>query len=282
MSTIPVRRIPFIIYGTAGKQHQTQALIRQAVSAGFRAFDTAAQPKSYAEDQLGISLQEAVRNRVLTRNELWVQTKFTPLHDQDPTRLPYNSDDPLAAQVERSIRCSVQHLSMGMPKPHVDALLLHSPYEDQKDTELVWNTLSTHAPQSARMLGVSNMTFEQVSQLHQDTKIKPSIVQNRFCADNGYDQRLRLYCRDKDIAYQCYGVLNDNDHLLQDSPVQDLSSSAGIQPEAALYTLIALGLNVSVLIGTTSATRMKDDLAALEIRQSRLNTILFQWAFFSP
>ena len=39
--------MPRIIYGTAWKKEQTEALVIEAVSMGFRGIDTACQPKHY-------------------------------------------------------------------------------------------------------------------------------------------------------------------------------------------------------------------------------------------
>ena len=39
--------IPRIIYGTAWKKEQTAVLVEQAIEQGFRAIDTACQPKHY-------------------------------------------------------------------------------------------------------------------------------------------------------------------------------------------------------------------------------------------
>ena len=45
--------IPMIIYGTAWKEEQTTELVELAIDQGFRAFDTANQPKHYQEGLLG-------------------------------------------------------------------------------------------------------------------------------------------------------------------------------------------------------------------------------------
>ena len=45
--------MPRMIYGTAWKKEKTTLLVKQAISLGFRAVDTACQPKHYSEG-LGI------------------------------------------------------------------------------------------------------------------------------------------------------------------------------------------------------------------------------------
>ena len=52
--TEPVRAaVPSFIYGTAWKKDGTAALVRTAASAGFRAIDTANQPRHYQEPLVG-------------------------------------------------------------------------------------------------------------------------------------------------------------------------------------------------------------------------------------
>ena len=48
-----------IIYGTAWKEARTPELVELAIQKGFRAFDTANQPKHYQEHLVGQALQEA-------------------------------------------------------------------------------------------------------------------------------------------------------------------------------------------------------------------------------
>jgi diketogulonate reductase-like aldo/keto reductase len=45
------------IYGTAWKKDQTTGLVIKALEAGFVAIDTAAQPKNYREDLVGVALR---------------------------------------------------------------------------------------------------------------------------------------------------------------------------------------------------------------------------------
>jgi hypothetical protein len=48
--------IPWIVYGTAWKKERTAGLVEQAVLAGFRAIDTACQPRHYREAGVGEAL----------------------------------------------------------------------------------------------------------------------------------------------------------------------------------------------------------------------------------
>jgi diketogulonate reductase-like aldo/keto reductase len=63
---------PAFIYGTAWKKDQTKRLVKEALKAGFRRVDTAAQPRHYEEAQVGEALREAFAEGILTREQLYV------------------------------------------------------------------------------------------------------------------------------------------------------------------------------------------------------------------
>ena len=50
-----------------------------AIRLGYRAIDTAAQPQHYAEAAVGDALARAVEEGLVSRDEIFLQTKFTPL-----------------------------------------------------------------------------------------------------------------------------------------------------------------------------------------------------------
>lgn len=66
--------LPVLIYGTAWKQDQTAELVHQALNAGFRAVDTAAQPKHYREDLVGAGIRQAIAEGTVRREDLYVST----------------------------------------------------------------------------------------------------------------------------------------------------------------------------------------------------------------
>ena len=108
---------PTFIYGTAWKKEATTELVRMAVKAGFRAIDTANQPKHYSEVLVGEAL-EALAGDGISRNELFLQTKFTPLNGQDE-RVPYDPQADLKTQVRQSFQSSLEHLKTDRWQPRM-------------------------------------------------------------------------------------------------------------------------------------------------------------------
>ena len=87
-----------MIYGTAWKKERTEALVTLALRSGFRAIDTACQPKHYNEAAVGTAVATLIAMGELEREQLFLQTKFTSLDGQDH-RVPYDRHAQLPEQV---------------------------------------------------------------------------------------------------------------------------------------------------------------------------------------
>lgn len=64
-----------LIYGTAWKKGHTKDLVKEALAAGFRRIDTAAQPKHYREELVGEALREAISEGIVKREQIHVSLK---------------------------------------------------------------------------------------------------------------------------------------------------------------------------------------------------------------
>lgn len=78
-----------IIYGTAWKKDRTSEYVINAVNSGFRMIDTACQPKHYNEAGVGNALNYLYQDGTIKRQDIFLQTKFTSVHGQDPTKYVY-------------------------------------------------------------------------------------------------------------------------------------------------------------------------------------------------
>src|SRR5688572_9311594 len=86
-------RVPRLLYGTAWKEARTSPLVTAALQAGFRGIDTANQRKHYHEVAVGEAVQAAIKEGLVQREDLFLQTKFTHIGGQDH-RLPYDPAAP--------------------------------------------------------------------------------------------------------------------------------------------------------------------------------------------
>src|SRR3954451_11211254 len=104
-------RVPRFLYGTAWKEERTQRLTELALRQGFRGIDTANQRRHYHEAAVGQAVSAIIKSGPVSRDDLFLQTKFTFRRGQDH-RLPYDPDAPIATQVEQSAASSLEHLGV--------------------------------------------------------------------------------------------------------------------------------------------------------------------------
>ena len=248
---------PKFIYGTAWKEDKTEALVRRALDAGFRAIDTANQRKHYDEAGVGAAIAGT------PRAQLWLQTKFTYQRGQDH-RLPYDPAAPVAAQVEQSFASSLAHLGTD----YLDSYVLHGPEMSRgltKNDEAVWRAMEAlHASGRVKRLGVSNVEAEQLEQLIGLAKVPVSYVQNRCYANEQWDADVRAVCRRHAITYQGFSLLTANRRELQRPIVDEIAMRLDVPREAVVFRF-AIQIGMIPLTGTSSAEHMRDDLRALEI-----------------
>ncbi len=253
-------RSPRIIYGTAWKTSRTEALVRQAIATGFRGVDTACQPKHYNEAGVGAAVAASV-GAGLERSQLYLQTKFTPLGGQDPARVPYDPDAPLAEQVARSVEVSLRNLQT----PYLDCLVLHSPLRNMRETEEVWQAMQVALESGAvRQLGISNCyDLAVLKQLYRWASGKPAVVQNRFYAETDYDVDIRAFCREHGISYQSFWTLTANPHVLAHEQTVRLAQAYRVTPAQVLFRYLTQ-VGIVPLTGTASQVHMREDLAILD------------------
>lgn len=253
---------PSFIYGTAWKKDATTELVKAAVGAGFRAIDTANQPKHYSEALVGEALKDLAAKGV-SRDSLFLQTKFTPIDGHD-NRVPYDPQLPLKEQVRQSFESSLQHLNTD----RLDSYLLHGPYSypglSDADWE-VWGALEDiHRSGGAGRIGISNVNQLQLSTLVQKASVKPAVVQNRCYANRGWDREVREICKANGIMYQGFSLLTANPPVLRHPPVVAMARRCGVNPEQIVFRF-AMQAGMTPLTGTTDARHMQEDLKALEI-----------------
>src|SRR5262245_56293573 len=161
MPALDRSRVPAFLYGTAWKEDRTAALTELALRVGFRGIDTANQRRHYFEVGVGEGLAAAYRAGVVTRADLFLQTKFTYRDGQDH-RLPYDPDASLSAQVAQSLASSLEHLGTN----HVDSYVLHGPASGSQwtdDDDEVWAAMAKERDAGrTRWLAVSNVSLRHL------------------------------------------------------------------------------------------------------------------------
>jgi diketogulonate reductase-like aldo/keto reductase len=253
-------RVPRIIYGTAWKKAATERLVGLAIQNGFRGIDTACQPKHYNEAGVGAGVAASLKQG-LTRADLYLQTKFTSISGQDPTRIPYDPEASLADQIAQSVAASLKNLQTD----YLDCVLLHSPMPTMTQTQSAWRTLETFVDTGqVRQLGISNCyNRPDLERLSATARIKPAVIQNRFYAETNYDRDIRAFCDQSQIIYQSFWTLSANPHVLAHKTMTALAS---IHQRTAAQILFRYLTQIGVvpLTGTQSESHMREDLAIFD------------------
>ncbi len=252
---------PTIIYGTAWKEDRTRALTSQAIDHGFRAFDTANQRKHYVEEAVGAAIREALSSGTVTRDELFIQTKFTYPGGQDH-RMPYDPNSDVGTQVRQSLLSSLRHLGV----VRIDSYLLHGPSRRTGlglvDLE-TWRAMENAVDENlVGSLGISNVCVDQLAALLSCARIRPAFVQNRCFAAARWDEEVRTLCHAQNIVYQGFALISGNRSLLQTPYARKVAKRHSKTAEQIIYRL-AVQLGIVPLTGTTNGTHMREALDVL-------------------
>jgi diketogulonate reductase-like aldo/keto reductase len=262
--TIPIDgvEVPRMLYGTAWKEEKTERLVGLALQQGFRGIDTANQRRHYHEAAVGKAIAASIADGFSDRQQLFLQTKFTFRPGQDH-RLPYDPDAPVPTQVSQSCASSLDHLGVSW----IDSYVLHGPATSSGWTSSdqdAWRAMETiHDTGQARLLGVSNVNLEQLQTLCSEARVRPRFVQNRCFAAQGWDRRIREFCRANEIVYQGFSLLTANRQALAAPTLTQIAERHGRTIPQVVFRF-ALAVGMMPLTGTTSAEHMQQDLDIFE------------------
>lgn len=257
-------QIPRFLYGTAWKEEATPSLVELALEHGFRGIDTANQRRHYHEAGVGEGISAAVERGVMTREDVFLQTKFTFPMGQDH-RLPYDPDGPVADQVDQSLTTSLEHLGTET----IDSYVLHAPSQPSglgaSDWE-AWRAMeAAHESGRTRLLGISNVAVEQLQELCEQARVRPTFVQNRCFARTAWDRQVRAFCAANQIIYQGFSLLTANEVALSHPDVKQIAQRHGRTIPQIIFRF-ALDVGMIPLTGTTDEQHMREDLEVFDFR----------------
>jgi diketogulonate reductase-like aldo/keto reductase len=256
--------VPRFLYGTAWKEDHTGRLTELALRQGFRGIDTANQRRHYHEAAVGQAIATTVAGGLVVRDDLFLQTKFTFRDGQDH-RLPYDASAPIRTQVEQSFASSLEHLRTEV----IDSYLLHGPTQRSGLAAADWEAWrameALHQSGRARLLGVSNVTLQQLRLLCEKARVLPRFVQNRCYAAQGWDRSVRQFCTANGLIYQGFSLLTANRDALAHPELARIARCHGRTVSQVVFRF-ALDVGMVPLTGTTSAGHMREDLEVFAFR----------------
>ena len=262
--TTPSVEYPPFLYGTAWKEEETRRLTLLAIRQGFRGIDTANQRKHYFEAAVGEAIADAFDGGLVTREELFLQTKFTHQSGQDE-RLPYDAKAPIGDKVRQSFDSSLVHLRLDF----IDSYVLHGPTTRKglsaADLE-AWKTMEAlQSEGKVGSLGISNVSLEQLRTLHRVAKVKPRFAQIRCYAACAWERDIREFCGVNGIVFQGFSLLTANRHVLNHEAMKEI---ARLHRKTAAQIIFRYALEVGMLplTGTKSGIHMAEDLDVFDFK----------------
>ena len=194
----------------------------------------------------------------------FVQTKFTFRRSQDH-RLPYDPKAPISDQVAQSFARSLRHLGTDV----IDSYVLHGPTSRAglgPDDWAAWRAMEAiHESGRARLLGISNVTLEQLRSLCAEARVWPRFVQNRCYAAQGWDQSMRRFCAANGMIYQEFSLLTANRKVTAHRHTNRMAERHGRTVSQIVFRF-ALDVAMVPLTGTTDAQHMAQDLDVFDFR----------------
>ena len=267
------------MYGGAWKGPHAEQNVLDAIALGYRAFDTAnVYAASYNESAMGIALERA-RSEGLHRDELFVQTKFTPGiagnaasecpdGPWDPKTCMFDKTADLETQVRQSAQTSLDHLRV----EQLDALILHEARQPWDDLVTIWRAFENlHHEGKTASIGLSHIhdasTFRRLLEI---ATIKPSFVQHPIFASNGWDRTIREICLEHGIVFQAYSLNHaDNDFVYETDTVQQIARRLDCTPRQVVVAMTKR-LGLLPLVGPQDPIKMAQSITAARYLPQRL------------
>jgi diketogulonate reductase-like aldo/keto reductase len=162
-------------------------------------------------------------------------------------------------QVQQSFASSLTHLHTD----YLDSYVLHGPYSRRglgaEDWEVWAGIESLYDAGKTKMIGISNVTADQLSVLCTKAKHKPMVVQNRCYAAFGWDKEVREICRTNQIIYQGFSLLTANREVFAEPAIRAMAAKyqTGL---AQIVFRFSQQVGMLPLTGTTNPQHMKEDL----------------------
>jgi diketogulonate reductase-like aldo/keto reductase len=122
-----------------------------------------------------------------------------------------------------------------------------------------------HASGRARLLGVSNVSLDQLEGLCQEARVRPRVVQNRCYAAQAWDRPVRAFCAARGLVYQGFSLLTANREVLARPELAEIARRHGRTLSQVVFRF-ALDVGMVPLTGTSDAAHMRADLDVFGFR----------------
>lgn len=247
-------RIPCVGYGTyKAADGNGSAVIRMALEAGYRYFDTA----SFYQTETYVA--QALRDSGISRSEVFLASKMW-------------KDEMGYEQTKAAFQRTLERLETD----YLDLYLIHWPrpdagYGDWKQLDMdTWRAMEElYEAGKIRAIGLSNFLPQHIENLLQNGKIAPMVNQIEFHPGHTQEATVR-YCQAHGIQVQAWSPMGRT-RVLKDPLVQELAKNHGVSA-AQICLRYAVQRQIIPLPKASSMERMKQnqDLFSFELTQEEM------------
>lgn len=175
---------------------ETEAAVYAALKAGYRHIDTAEVYRNEAD--VGNAIQSFLKETGLSREALYITTKFMPARNSPPAN---------EVQAKRAVHEAMEKSLSLLQVGYVDLYLIHSPH-NRFNRLFEWSAMQElRSTGKARSIGVSNYGVHHLKELLEVfPRAPPAINQIEL---NPYITRAELveFCQSSGIAVEAYSPL---------------------------------------------------------------------------
>lgn len=259
--------MPTFGLGTSNQKEQLPELIYQSIKNGLRLIDTAAVYEN--EIEVGLGINNAIKDGIVNREELFVITKLCVTDKHDP---------------ENSLRNSLEKLNLD----YVDLYLDHWGLFINKDRNgeiqktplhILWKNMENLVKKGlTKSIGVSNYGVSLLTNLLSFCEIKPVALEIEYHPYN-YNYKLVEYCFKNDIHVIAYGSLVKANYvsMFHSDKNYDLLSEEIVQQMAEKYNKTkgqillnwALSQGLVIIPMTGKLERMNENMEALDFTMTK-------------
>lgn len=252
--------IPAVAFGTyKAADGKSADVIRAAIGAGYRYFDTAS---FYGTETY---LAEAIRESGIPRREFFIASKLWK------DEMGYEN---VKSAFERTLN--------NLRTDYLDLYLIHWPLPEpgykewrQLDKE-TWRAMEElYEAGKIRAIGLSNFLPHHIENILKDCRVRPAVDQIEY--HPGYSQEAVVnYCRERGILVQAWSPIGRS-RVLDEPLVKELAAKYDVSP-AQICLKFAVQRNIIPLPKSSSEDRMREnlDLYSFELEQDdiwRLSTM---------
>lgn len=253
---------------------ETRAMIRDALTAGFRHFDCAERYKN--ESAVGEALQAGLTSGEITREDIFITSKL------------WNSNH-RPERVEPAFNASMNRLGL----KYLDLYLIHTPFafqpgdeqdpRDQNgnviydngvtllDTWRAMENLVDHG--KCRAIGLSDISLNELLPIYESARIKPAVIQ---IESHPYlpETELLKFCKEKGIVFLAFAPLGHGMRpgLLEDPVVVSIAARVEKTPAQVLLAW-AVQRGTAVLTTPKTAARARENFDISTLPEDAFNEI---------